>query len=157
WIRIYASSTTRTRCATCLTMPRVTGESLCSTIWWILLKPSAFTVARWRSVPPIGLRTSCSLSRRTSAMGRLLGRSNGRKQRRRLLGRGHFRKRARRRLFDRWLGCWRARRHGRRGGDSAALLDHDLWVAQVGQRQQGGLHDVDGVRAAQRFAKDVFD
>src|SRR5438128_5083392 len=153
----------RTRCATLWTMPRVTGESLCSTTWCSFLKPRAITVARWRSVPPIGLLTSSSLRVRVfdSAIGGGLsygwfsrwcfgrdwfdwGRGGG--------GRSYFdrsdfgRRRARCRSWRRRGGC-----------DAAAHLDHGLRVAQIGQRQQRRLDDVDRVRAAERLRQNVLD
>src|SRR5690348_5409742 len=50
-----ATSSTRTRCETLLTMPRITGVSSCSTAWCSLCRPSASMVRFCRSLYPIAL------------------------------------------------------------------------------------------------------
>src|SRR6266545_7232472 len=67
WICMGYSSTTCTRWLTFATIPRVAGLSVCSTTWRSFLRPSAVTVARWRALLPMGLRTSCSLSVRVAS------------------------------------------------------------------------------------------
>src|SRR6266851_5295748 len=154
----------RTRCATLWTMPRVTGESLCSTTWCSFLKPRALTVARWRSVPPIGLLISSSLRVRVevdSVIGGCL-RSYRRRRRWCFGGSDRFDTGGGRLCFN--SGCLSGRRGGTRCGgrrrgrcNAAAHLDHDLWVAQVGERQQRRLNHVDRVGAAERLGENVLD
>src|SRR5690606_24064254 len=56
----YASSTFN-KCVTLLTMPRTAGLSAVTMLWFMRRRPRARTVRLWRSVAPMGMRTSVIL------------------------------------------------------------------------------------------------